>query len=296
MRMRLRFVAAGSILAWSLFGLGASASAATTIGQAPPTLGTAEQCNGSPLVQVSVSSGPDYAVPADGILTSWRSSVNGTVGFSVFREAGGAGEYTRIAANAETGDGTVQSFDARIPVLAGDRIGLEPASVAQNCVFLTGDNADVVAAPPSDAPIGGPPETYTPIPSYRLNVAAVVEADADGDGFGDDSQDLCPTDASTQGTCPDTVAPETTITKQPKDKTGKPKAKYRFVSDEAGATFECKLKGKGLNPAVKQFGSCTSPKRYKKLDPGKYRFAVRATDGAGNTDATAAKDKFKVVD
>ena len=36
--------------------------------------------------------------------------------------------------------------------------------------------------------------------------------------------------------------------------------------------------------------------KYKNLDEGKHKFKVFATDAAGNTDATAAKDKFKVVD
>jgi len=34
----------------------------------------------------------------------------------------------------------------------------------------------------------------------------------------------------------------------------------------------------------------------KHLDEGKHKFKVRATDAAGNTDPTPAKDKFKVVD
>jgi hypothetical protein len=76
-------------------------------------------------------------------------------------------------------------------------------------------------------------------------------------------------------------------------KTGK--VKYEFASDEAGSTFECKLKGNGLDSAVKQFGSCTSPRRYTKLENGRYKFEVRATDSHGNVDATPASDTFKVV-
>ena len=38
-----------------------------------------------------------------------------------------------------------------------------------------------------------------------------------------------------------------------------------------------------------------SPKKVKHLDEGKHKFKVRAVDGAGNVDPTAAKDKFKVV-
>ena len=61
----------------------------------------------------------------------------------------------------------------------------------------------------------------------------------------------------------------------------------RFSSDEPGASFECKLdKGK--------FKSCTSPKKYKKLDDGKHKFFVLATDAAGNEEEKAAKAKFEV--
>ena len=75
----------------------------------------------------------------------------------------------------------------------------------------------------------------------------------------------------------------------------KPKVKFKFVSDEAGATFECMLKGKGLDTVVKQFSACSSPRKYSKLDPGRYKFRVRATDAEGNADLTPAKHKFKVV-
>jgi hypothetical protein len=44
-------------------------------------------------------------------------------------------------------------------------------------------------------------------PDLRINMAAVVEPDVDGDGFGDETQDGCPTDASTQGPCPQPSAP-----------------------------------------------------------------------------------------
>jgi len=95
---------------------------------------------------------------------------------------------------------------------------------------------------------------------------------------------------------PDTDPPQTTITKAPPNKGGKPKAKYKFEADEPGATFECKLAGDGLKRSVKRFGECGSPRKYKRLDDGKFRFQVRATDAAGNVDPSPAKDKFKVVD
>ena len=92
----------------------------------------------------------------------------------------------------------------------------------------------------------------------------------------------------------DTDRPETTITRGMKrSETGK--AKFRFESDEAGSSFECKVKGKDLKRRLKQFRDCDSPHKYKGLDEGRYKFKVRAIDAAGNVDATPAKDRFRVV-
>ncbi len=88
---------------------------------------------------------------------------------------------------------------------------------------------------------------------------------------------------------PDTDPPETTITKHPPNRFDRSKARFKFVSDEAGTTFECKIDRK-------PFQTCTSPKTVKRLDDGKHKFKVRAIDAAGNVDPTPAKDRFRVVD
>jgi hypothetical protein len=85
---------------------------------------------------------------------------------------------------------------------------------------------------------------------------------------------------------PDTDPPETTITKGPKKKTKKRKAKFKFASDEAGSTFECKLD-------KKSFQLC-DPVEKLKVKRRKHTIRVRATDDAGNTDPTPAKRKWKV--
>jgi TolB protein len=90
--------------------------------------------------------------------------------------------------------------------------------------------------------------------------------------------------------------PETTITKRPTD-SEKAKAKLKFTSSEPNSTFECALKGKGVDKDLKKFKPCNSGKaKYQNLGPGKKKFQVRATDAAGNTDATPAKAKWKVLD
>ncbi|HEX9967041.1 MAG TPA: hypothetical protein VGB06_03750, partial [Solirubrobacterales bacterium] len=86
------------------------------------------------------------------------------------------------------------------------------------------------------------------------------------------------------GAATDTTAPQTVVKGSIKGST----AKFRFSSSEAGSTFECKLDRK-------PFRKCRSPKRYKKLKPGKHVFKVRAKDAAGNVDATPAKRRFQIV-
>jgi hypothetical protein len=85
----------------------------------------------------------------------------------------------------------------------------------------------------------------------------------------------------------DTNPPETTITKAPKRKSPKPKARFKFQSNEAGSSFMCKLDRK-------PFKVCSSPFK-KKVGVGKHKFRVYAVDAAGNEDATPAKAKFKRV-
>ena len=38
--------------------------------------------------------------------------------------------------------------------------------------------------------------------NFQQDISAVLEPDADHDGFGDETQDQCPTNGTTQGPCP----------------------------------------------------------------------------------------------
>jgi predicted outer membrane repeat protein len=84
----------------------------------------------------------------------------------------------------------------------------------------------------------------------------------------------------------DAAAPDTAITGGPKSKTRKRSAKFEFTSTEPGSTFACSLDG---GP----FESCASPDELK-VKKGKHHFEVRATDAAGNADATPATLDWKV--
>jgi hypothetical protein len=86
---------------------------------------------------------------------------------------------------------------------------------------------------------------------------------------------------------PDTTAPDTAIDSGPSGTITVADATFTFSSSEANSTFECSLDGAA-------YSTCTSPKSYTNLPNGSHTFDVRATDGAGNVDATAASRTFTV--
>jgi parallel beta-helix repeat protein len=102
------------------------------------------------------------------------------------------------------------------------------------------------------------------------------------------------TPAAYSWTVLDATAPETTITAQPPASTGSTAAVFEFTGSDAvtpstSLAFECSLDGAA-------FGACTSPRSYTGLAVGSHTFRVRATDAAGNTDATPAAFTWTVLD
>jgi hypothetical protein len=84
----------------------------------------------------------------------------------------------------------------------------------------------------------------------------------------------------------DTTPPETTITKEPANRTTKHLARFRFRSSEPGSSFQCKLDRRPFRP-------CSSP-FHKRVDLGRHRLKVRAIDAAGNVDPTPDRDRWRV--
>jgi hypothetical protein len=83
------------------------------------------------------------------------------------------------------------------------------------------------------------------------------------------------------------AAPNTLIKKKPRKKTARRKAKFKFVSDQPGSTFQCKLDKKPFKP-------CRSPLKVKRVKPGRHTFRVRAVNPQGVLDPTPAVFKWKV--
>ncbi len=79
----------------------------------------------------------------------------------------------------------------------------------------------------------------------------------------------------------DTTPPNTSITGNPGTVTTSTTATFTFAANQAGSTFECNVDNAG-------FTSCSSPATFNGFAIGGHNFQVRATDPAGNTDATPA--------
>ncbi len=85
----------------------------------------------------------------------------------------------------------------------------------------------------------------------------------------------------------DTTAPDTLINSGPSGTVAVTEASFTFSANEAGSTFACRLDGAS-------FAACSSPKSYSGLVDGAHTFEVRATDAAGNTDASPASRTWTI--
>ena len=196
----------------AVLALAAPAHAAVTLGQ---TASTNEACAAPNFAEVQneVADGTSYTVPAGGgAITGWQHQArdinNAMMKLKVFRPAGGA-SFTAIGESVfqDVGEPELHSFGVRIPVQAGDRIGLGTAPNAgdapTSCFVKRAVTGDQLFEGP-DFAIGATSDLSAPGAPFRerLNIQATLEPDADVDGFGDETQDQCPSDATTQGACP----------------------------------------------------------------------------------------------
>ncbi len=89
----------------------------------------------------------------------------------------------------------------------------------------------------------------------------------------------------------DAIAPNTTITKAPKDRiritTRRARVTFGFSSNESAAHFQCRMDASA-------WASCTSPRTFR-VGKGSHTFKVRAIDAAGNRDATPPSRTFRVI-
>ena len=192
----------------------ATSSAATSVGEiwtpnTPPAGGNCQA--GNIYAQTQINNPPAFTVPA-GVITSWSTRAFGTGGLR--------GSLKVVRVNSETSmtvlggsaiqtltPNAVNTFAARIPVAAGGVIGyaVPAGSTDQPCFDNGSDNADEVSFgvdPSPGSQVLVDPNLGNPRNQSRLNLAATVEADADRDGFGDETQDQCRGSSGPNNGCP----------------------------------------------------------------------------------------------
>ncbi len=233
-----------------------------------------------------------------------RDSFTGSPNTSRFRNvtAVATGESS-IGLEAGAGSGTTNIIDAKNVILQGvpTDVSVETSSPgATVAVSFTNSNyktvetsGNVIVTPAGSGtnqtaePKFAERRHYTEDPRSPTVDAGTTDAYTD---FLDPGGELRPLgaamDIGVDELVPDGTAPATTIIKGPKKKTTTPKATFKFKSNEKGA-FLCALDAKAPKP-------CKSPKKLKRLKPGRHRFTVVAVDYSGNADPTPAAYKWKV--
>ena len=243
--------------------------------------------------------------PADGVIVRFRLRTSAAEPVTL-RLATVTKQGTTLLAQAvrtgptvtTQGTGDAEEFAARLVVHQGEHLALD--APAAHMVYNQGGNQFTPRyAPPLVE--GQGPRGPGADPTGELLLQAVIEPDADGDGFGDETQDGCPTQASTQGAC-DTTGPRVRAIS-----VGKRKVRYR-LSEDATVTFRVQrarrtstgrvryrtLRGKFSDDGTAGVNVRALPRRFRRarLPEGDYRLVVRAVDDVGN--ATRKTKRFTV--
>ena len=174
-----------------------SAGAATTIGSNLQGTPTAKKCTAASTCTLSVSALPGATLtsPIDGVIVRWRLK------FGALSNPNIEARLHILHGNTDTeeGDlihlpevaGTIET-QSRVPIKKGDRIGIDgggvvlaatPGAVTQ----MWGDGLTPNALQPNET---RPPDTT--LDGQELLLNADIEADADHDEYGDETQDICP--------------------------------------------------------------------------------------------------------
>jgi hypothetical protein len=202
---KLRGTAIAAVLtSISLIAAG-SASAATEVGN--NCVANASTSGGLTFLQLAKSTGaPPITAPAAGVVTKWSvnvipfpSSVGETL--KIFR-ATAAPDQFQLVGESSVGNvvSGLNSFETRVPVQAGDRIGVVGQSIG-TLYCKTENPADKMGFTEGNVQSGGTASFKEQV-GAQAAVSAVIEPDADNDGYGDETQDKCPTNAAVQVACP----------------------------------------------------------------------------------------------
>ena len=211
-RLSRRIPTAMAVAATALMALPASGMAAETFGSRFANSPNSGACSGlmtTPCSYVSfihpaVGTGDPYAggAPSDGVIVKFRINAYGsggpgspaTVTFRVAditRDNDDSAQAKALATGPTVtvsgGGDTVQEFPARVPVKKGNHLGIDTSDA--NAVYASsGSKFTYVYAPTL---VDGAAARTSDAVTEELLVGAVVEPDADKDGYGDETQDQC---------------------------------------------------------------------------------------------------------
>jgi hypothetical protein len=233
---------------------------------------------------------------------------------SALATAGPAGPMVTVNEDSEA---PILEVNGRLPVRTGQHLAVDASPNMWVTYNNSGDKYSYLFAPPL---VDGAGKRGSNESTGELLVAATIEPDADGDGFGDETQDGCPTQAVSQGACDVTkprvsglqvsdgkitysLSEAATVKFQLQKKLKGRKVGKKCVKKTAAnaAKKKCtRLKNVGakFNGGGKQGKNTVTLPNGKRLKPGKYKLTMTATDAAGNvtktsTGFTVAKKKKK---
>jgi hypothetical protein len=166
-------------------------------------------------VQTSIG-GVSTAASSPGVIVRWRvlNGSNGAYRIHVLTDnpggSGGAFHAYHVLGTSETGNVTaptdptfskISSFQTRMPIPAGGYVGLAvPGGTVPGFRSSLGGQATYSR---TEAPISGVTGVGGEAHNGVVMYDAEIEPDVDGDGYGDVSQDSCPTATSVhEGSCP----------------------------------------------------------------------------------------------
>jgi hypothetical protein len=168
-----------------------------------------------PLLVQKTIGGVSTALPFDGVVVRWRvlSSNNGSFRARVLTPEGGSALKVLRSSAVESVSvapsppiGKVTSFATRLPIPAGSYVGL--ASPTQSLPPIALNVSGASATEFHDAADGSVIDVPGTARSWEVAYDADIEPDADRDGYGDVTQDSCPSSATVHdGPCPPQAGP-----------------------------------------------------------------------------------------
>jgi hypothetical protein len=269
----------------------AGAAGPVTLGRVAASGDEASQCT-TPRTIVQRTPVSLSTAPNPGVITSFSTFATGSGSIRALVFTPTPTGYHLVAASpvvSATEVSKVVTFGARLRFPQGAVLGLWSAAGHYCLVYNTASS--VVGSSTFD------PDSQTELTGESgpavLNLSAVLEPDADGDGWGDLTQDPCPSAGSAAGPCATPAGPvgpvalDTVLVKGPARHLTKRRVRLVFASPAPGATFTCKVDRARAKP-------CASPYT-RRYSYGRHRVVITAVSADGTVaDATPLTVRFSV--